>query len=214
MKDLRIARKSAGHTQEELEELTGIDQSVLSKMERGEKMMSDSIAERLARHLPGTSASELLVSNKALAFRKAQERGDRVGVLQAAKSIVAYCESLPTDPQLDDMLDALVAKAVGFAESPGSVVDPEEYGQEKGRNILGVRKSRFLPDEEEHTYPTARVDESFYPAVPGSQDTVLPVEEGTTDDHFGGDVDEEEYGDVDDGRDLYGIRIRPLEETD
>lgn len=208
---LKAARQAAGKTQAELGSEARIAQSDESKYESGEKLMPKDVASRLARHLPGTTASELLLSNKVTAFKRAQERGDRLGVLKACESIVKYAESLPADPQLDDMLDNLVRKAAGLAE--GSE-DPQSYADglaAEGRDILGVRKRRFLPDEEEHTYPKGKTDTTFYPLHPGHRDTVLPVEEGTTDDHFGGDV-EEDYDDVDDGRDAFGVRVRPLGE--
>lgn len=187
MNVLKSRRIEAGETQQGLEEKTGIAQADLSKMERGEKMMSDSIAERLAQHLPGTSASELLFSNKALAFKKAQERGDRVGVLKAARSIVEYAERLPSDPELERVLERLVDRACKFAETPQ---DPVYYGSDpdEGRDLLGRRVEKAAANAS---------DEGAYPLHPGHLSASVDVE----------DLEEEDYDDWDEGRDIYGNRI-------
>lgn len=199
LKDLRSARKSAGRTLAELSEETGLDPSDINKWERGEKSMSESIAQRLARHLPGTDAKALAFSNKCLSFKRAQERGDRVGVLEAAKSIVRHVDGLQQDPELEEMLDRLVTKAVRFAQ--GSY-DPETYAdgfEAEGRHpITGVRVNKA-------TETNVSDDSGDYPLAPEHRGAAPSLEDLE---------DDEAYGDVDDGRDIHGLRVRPLGEVD
>ena len=137
--DLRAARKSAGLSQQELEELTGIAQGDISKYESGSRLVSETVAQKLARHLPGTTPTRLLMANKAQAFKRAQETGDRVGALKAAESIVRYASKLPEDPELGRMLDRLVAKACRFAEQGGT-----DNTSDDGRDLLGSRSAQGL----------------------------------------------------------------------
>ena len=46
---------AANKSQQQFAEETDTDQSDISKFESGAKMMSESVAERLAHHLPGTT---------------------------------------------------------------------------------------------------------------------------------------------------------------
>jgi|SRR3712207_1062243 transcriptional regulator with XRE-family HTH domain len=87
LRDLQAARKPAGKTQSELAAATGLHQADISFWETGARLMGENVAERLARHLPGVSAGDLM-SNKAQAFKRAQESNDRLAVLRAAESMV------------------------------------------------------------------------------------------------------------------------------
>jgi transcriptional regulator with XRE-family HTH domain len=114
---LEAVRKAAKKSQERFASDLGMDQSQYSRLESGAQIMGECVSQRLARHIGGsTSAAELALANKAAAFRRAMVRGDRVGVLNAAKSFVQYAEHLPDDPELDRMLDKLVDRACSFAE--------------------------------------------------------------------------------------------------
>ena len=195
LSDLRAARKSTGKSQQELEALSGIAQGDISKFESGAKLMSETVAQKLARHLPGTSPTGLLMSNKAHAFKKAHDRGDRIGVLKAAESIVKHAERLPEDPQLEAMLDRLVEKACRFAEHGGG-----EYISADNRDILGRRVDKSAG-------PDLRRNESYIPLAPEHQGPAIFTEDLE-------DQADELYGDADDGRDIHGFRIRPMSEED
>jgi transcriptional regulator with XRE-family HTH domain len=134
LRDLQAARKAAGTTQSELAAATGLHQADISFWETGARLMGENVAERLAQHLAGVSASDLLISNKAQAFKRAQENNDRLAVLRAAESIVKFCDRLPADPELDAMLDRLVRKAVKVAEQ-----GKESYVGDDGSDALGQK---------------------------------------------------------------------------
>jgi transcriptional regulator with XRE-family HTH domain len=158
MTDLRTAREEAGLSQHAYSVKSGVSQSDVSKFESGAKLMGESVAQRLARYLPRTTPGELLIGNKAAAFQRAQERGDRLGVLKAAESFVKYAERLPEDPELERMLNRLVEKACEFAEG-GSGASEESFAdgfRAEGRNPhtgVKVDKSTAQANEDKGAYP-------------------------------------------------------------
>ncbi len=196
MTDLRTARQSAGKCQQDLAALTGLGQPDLSKLESGQMPMTEGVAEKLARHLPGTTASGLVMGNLAAGYKRARERGDRVGVLRAAESVVKYASRFDSDPSLDAALDQLTESAVRFAQG-----DSEEYGQEPGRDILGRRVDKSAR-------PNLLPGESYLPLWSGHTGTGPDLE--AMEDASDEDFDEPGH----DGRDAHGIRIAPLGEVD
>ena len=72
---LEAARKAAKKSQEQFASDLGMDQAQYTRLESGAQIMGESVAQRLARHLPTTSASSLLIGNKVAAYKRAQERG-------------------------------------------------------------------------------------------------------------------------------------------
>lgn len=192
--DLRTARKHAGLTQERLAELVGTDRANIAGLESAARAISAKMGDRLAEHVDIPSA-ELVIANRLAAIKRAKDQDDPHGVLTAAKGIVEIVGDRELTPEGETFIDNIVDGAITFATT-GSYQDTEVYGSDEaeGRELMG-RKVASGKSVGAHDF-----DPSFYKLHHGHRDDsgVQIVE------------DEQEYGDVDDGRDAYGIRTHPL----
>jgi transcriptional regulator with XRE-family HTH domain len=197
--DLRTARKRAGLTQERLAELVGTDRANIAGLESAARAMSAKMGERLSEHVDVASA-ELVIANRLAAIKRSKEQGDAAGVLTAAKGIVQIVGDRELTPEGETFIDNIVDGAIEFATKNERYEDEQEYGVDvegEDRDLMGrkvVTKSVAAND----------FDPSFYNLHSGHRNQPLRDEL----------EDDQEYGDIDDGRDAYGVRVRPLRDDD
>lgn len=174
------AMKRKGLGTGELADLSGVEAKNLSAYKCGSRRMGRKAAEKLSGALE-TSPEALLVGNRAAVLENAVKRGDRHGVLNACKSMLAVAEDAGADAQtLDQIVDIGTRfAAVTKASAPGFADDEENLSFDDrdglGRKVVSKSFPRSATPEESAAY---RAEDE--------------------------DVDDE-------GRDSRGIRVRPME---
>lgn len=138
--------KSRGLTVTKLAEKSGVEQKHLSAYKNGSRTMGRLAALKLSAVL-GESPEALMLHNRGAVLKKAEEKGDKVGVLNATKSIVKIGQDAGVP---DSVLDEVVANAVKYAEQTkplpaggwGLIDEGDPYGfAEEGRDRHGNRVS-------------------------------------------------------------------------
>jgi len=139
---LKESRNKAKKTQAMLSAATGLDQGYLSRVESGERSLSPAAAKKLVVALKNTNAPTLIFSNRYAMLRRAVDRGDVAGVMQAARSAfkVAEGNGWLDDDGGDQALSELLNAATKFVESAASATheDEEVYGYDLSGNIASI----------------------------------------------------------------------------
>jgi transcriptional regulator with XRE-family HTH domain len=138
---LRESRNKAKKTQAMLSAVTGLDQGYLSRVESGERSLGPAAAKRLAMVLKNTNTPTLIFSNRYAMLRRAVDRGDVSGVMQAARSAFKVAERNGwLDDGGDRALSELLDAATKFVESAASATheDEEVYGYDLSSNIASI----------------------------------------------------------------------------
>ena len=192
---LRDARKNAGLSQRALADLVGIDPANVAGMESAARSMSIKMGRRLSEHVDVGSA-ELVIANRLYAMKRAEKERDPAGVLLAAKSIVELANDEELSEKGEEFIDAIADKALKFAgvgavSKSSGAGDSEWYGYDSERNAMGhkVGAAKAAASRDGSAGDT-------WGSLPESR---LP--------------DPEDYF-VDDGRDVNGHRVTPLEDLD
>jgi transcriptional regulator with XRE-family HTH domain len=149
---LRVARKAAGLTQEQLADLIGTDRANIAGMESAARSMSFKMGKRLAEHVDVGSA-EMVIANRLAAMKKAEDGLNPAGMLKAAMDIVKLADSEELSPEGKKFIDAIADRTLKFA-GVGSVSagarshhrDSERHdqpgidGRDTNGNFVGVTK--------------------------------------------------------------------------
>ncbi len=112
---LKRAMAEVGLSNEELAALVGVPGSRIAAYKSGGRRMGHKTAAKIAECVDADSA-ELVTENRLAAMKRAAEKGDARGVLNAVKSIVNVSEN-SAEGAVDEDLAELVTWAVKFAEN-------------------------------------------------------------------------------------------------
>lgn len=130
------AMKSRGLTVKELANRSGVAQKNLSAYKSGSRTMGRKAAEKLAEVLD-EPAEALLIANRAEMMNAAAKRGDRVGVLNAAKAVMKIGDDFAAPgSELSESLDKVVEWAIKYAGTTTPYGD-FDYLTDDGRDGLG-----------------------------------------------------------------------------
>ncbi len=162
--------------------------------------MTNRVLKEIGESGSGVSGAELVVANRLLAYKRARNSGDVSGMLEAAKAVAKIGEEHTLTREGDELVDEVVGDALEYAEKVAVGFDDEAEDEGgDGRDFFG---RRITPLDEAGGDPEDDRDAFGRRMSPAGN-----LSEGR-------ESAQDEEDEEDDGRDMYGRRVRPLDEDD